>query len=317
MYLLMIGFIFASSVIGVSDLVPGVTLIPGRHVPGTQPDGNTVVFQGHGGLIAVDTGRHIEHTQAIIDLAKEKEEPVSAVVNTHWHLDHIGGNPVVRHAFPKVKVYATSALSDARKGFLANYRKQLVEMIDKSKDPDEQKMYRTEMAIIDSGDALAPDEVITKSGRRTIAGRDFDVHVEHGATAGDIWLYDRKTKTVVAGDLVTVPVPFLDTACPKAWKEGLDHLSAADFSLLVPGHGKPLLREGFEAYRRGFSNLLACAASTRSKDECITGWTTDVASLIGEDDPKFVRAMMSYYVDKLRSGTLCTEPARSAAGETP
>jgi glyoxylase-like metal-dependent hydrolase (beta-lactamase superfamily II) len=301
MHVLAIAFVFASAILGANDLFPGVTLIAGHFVPGTQPDGNTVIFEGRNGLIVVDTGRHREHTTSIIDFAREKEQPVVAVVNTHWHLDHIGGNPVIRREFPAARVMATGALEEARKGFLANYRRQLTEMIEKSKDPEEQKPWRAEVAIIDSGAALAPDEVISKSGRRSIAGRDFDVHIEHGATAGDIWLFDRKTRTVVAGDLVTLPAPFLDTACPAAWMEGLDHVAKVPFSTLVPGHGKPMTRADFELYHHGFSALVKCASSQRPKDECIAGWMTGVAPLIAADDPKFVRSLMSYYVDVLRS----------------
>jgi glyoxylase-like metal-dependent hydrolase (beta-lactamase superfamily II) len=301
MHVLTIAFVFASAILGTDELVPGVTLISGHFVPGTQPDGNSVVFEGRDGLIVVDTGRHPEHTKTIVDYAREKERPVVAVVNTHWHLDHIGGNPLVRREFPAVRVLATSALDNARKGFLANYRRQLADMIEKTKDPEEQKPWRAEIAIIDSGAALAPDEVLAKSGRRSIAGRDFDVHIEHAATAGDVWLFDRKTRTVVAGDLVTLPAPFLDTACPSGWKEGLDHLSSAPFSILIPGHGKPMTRADFELYRRGFDDLLKCASSQHAREDCVGGWMTDLAPLIAGDDPKFVRSLMSYYVDVLRS----------------
>jgi glyoxylase-like metal-dependent hydrolase (beta-lactamase superfamily II) len=300
MNVLPIAFVFASSILGVNDLAPGVTLLAGRFVPGGQPDGNTVVFDGRDGLIVIDTGRLVEHTKNIVALAREKEQRVTAIVNTHWHLDHIGGNRILRKEFPGVRIHATAAFQDARKGFLANYRRQLVEMIDKSKNAEEQQTWRTEVALIDSGDVLAPDEVVAAPGRRTIAGRDFDVHVESGATAGDIWLLDRKTRTLVAGDLVTLPAPFLDTASPAGWKTALDHIAATEFAMLVPGHGKPMTRAQFETYRSGFNELLACAASTRTKDECVAGWTTAVASLLADDDPKFVRGMMSYYVDVLR-----------------
>src|SRR4051812_18653316 len=102
-----------------------VDLIPGRFVPGVQPDGNTIVFSAPRGLIIIDTGRHPEHTNAILDFAKESKRPVAAVINTHWHLDHIGGNPLVRRSYPDARVYASGALADARTGFLADYRKQL------------------------------------------------------------------------------------------------------------------------------------------------------------------------------------------------
>jgi len=46
-------------------------------------------------------------------------------VNSLWHLDHVGGNVLLRKAYPAARVYASSAIEDAMHGFLANYRAQL------------------------------------------------------------------------------------------------------------------------------------------------------------------------------------------------
>ncbi len=294
--ILLVSFL-ACSAFANTEIAPNVVFIQGSFVPGTQPDGNSIVFKASKGLIVVDTGRHPEHTQAILDFAKDAHQPIAAVINTHWHLDHVGGNPVVRREFPAVRIYATSAIDAALKGFLADYRAQLADMLTKTTKPEEQKTWQAEMAIIDSGRALAPDEVVSKSGRKTIAGRKLELHVEHGATAGDLWLFDPATRVVVAGDLVTLPVPFLDTACPSRWKDALDHLSQSDFSVLVPGHGAPMKRQEFETYRKAFSNLLECAASSRTREECVAGWMTDAASFLTDAKPGWVKSMVAYYVD--------------------
>src|SRR6476646_6318439 len=88
-----------------SELAPGVDLIPGRFVAGAQPDGNTVVFAAPDGLVVFDTGRHPEHTQQIVDFASAARKPVVAIVNSHWHLDHVGGNVLLRQKYPSVRVY--------------------------------------------------------------------------------------------------------------------------------------------------------------------------------------------------------------------
>src|SRR5262245_39580508 len=82
-------------------VAPGAHLISGSFEPGRQPDGNTVVLEGRGGLIVFDTGRHASHTQKIIDYARMKNEPVLAIMNSHWHLDHISGNLMLRDIWPK------------------------------------------------------------------------------------------------------------------------------------------------------------------------------------------------------------------------
>lgn len=270
------------------EIVPGVHLIRGNFTPGSQPDGNTIIFTAPDGLVVVDTGRHVEHTQQIVDFAKNAKKPVKAIVNTHWHLDHIGGNVILRREFPEARVYASGALSEALTGFLANYKKQMLEQPDPSK-------FKAEIALIDAGPKLAPDQVVKEPGKLTLGGRAFDVGLENQAvTAGDVWLFDPATGVLVAGDLVTLPVPFLDTACPQKWEASLERLSKVDFELLVPGHGPPLTRRQFATYRKAFSALLACKDE---KAKCADGWMTAIAPLIPAEDVEFTKVLIGYYVE--------------------
>jgi glyoxylase-like metal-dependent hydrolase (beta-lactamase superfamily II) len=300
----------AASIAGATEVARGVYLLPGRFVSGTQPDGNSIVFTAPEGLVVVDTGRHAEHTQRILDFAAGTNRPIRAVVNTHWHLDHIGGNPKVKKAFPESRVFATGAVREALTGFLANYRSQLETMIGELAGKEEQqKPLRAEMAIIDSGAALFPDETLTSTGDREIAGKRLLVGVErHAVTAGDVWIFDRKSGVLAAGDLITLPAPFFDTACAAQWKTSLDNLVATDFRTVVPGHGRVLGRGDVLAYRFAFGRLLECGASARPKSECIDGWISDARTLIAERDEQLARGLIDYYVDNHLRG----DPARNA-----
>ena len=196
-------------------IAPGIDLIPGEFVPNRQPDGNSLIFRTPTGLVVMDSGRHAEHTQRILDYAHQANLPIKAVINSHWHLDHIGGNPRIRAAYPNVQIFASAAIDDAMHGFLAGYRKQLEDAIAQAKDASKTQPWRDEIAIIDAGHVLYPDVIIDKTRTRRITGRDFVLHLEsHAVTAGDVWVFDPKTRVLAAGDLVTLPVPFLDTACP-------------------------------------------------------------------------------------------------------
>ncbi len=284
--------LFLVASISFAEVAPGVDVLRGAFVPGTQPDGNTIIFTTRDGLIVVDTGRHVEHTQRIVDFARAAKKPIVAIVNTHWHLDHTGGNVLLRHEFPNARIYASGAINDALKGFLANYHKQLLEQ-----PPSD--AYRAELALIDAGDKLAPDEVIT--GPRKLDR--LQLQLEHNAaTMGDVWLFDRKTGVLVSGDLVTLPAPFLDTACPAGWKESLDRIAKVKFKVLIPGHGAPMTRAQFESYRTAFNHLLAC----KEKQACIDGWMRDLGTLLPESEQKFTRTLMDHYVDLLKSGRLCS-----------
>jgi glyoxylase-like metal-dependent hydrolase (beta-lactamase superfamily II) len=251
--------------------------------------------------VVVDTGRHPEHTQAVLEFASAARVPIVAVVNTHWHLDHVGGNLLVRSAYPAVRVYASGAIDEALTGFLADYRKQLQSMIDKTPDSEAQKPFRSEIALVDAGPKLAPDLKLAATRDETLGGRKLRIgFVPRAVTAGDLFVFDPRTRVLAAGDLVTLPAPFLDTACPSGWQKALGELAAVDFQTLVPGHGAPMSRQDFVAYRTAFDGLLACAASDEKSGECASGWTASAAALLKDDDPKFVNALLSYYVDLLR-----------------
>ena len=285
------------------ELAPGIHLIPGRFVPGEQPDGNSVVWTAPEGLVVVDSGRHRDHTQAIVDFARAAKLPVAVVVNTHWHLDHLGGNAMLRREFPGVQVLASDAFAGALGGFLARYREDLEGAVAKA-GPEGAANERAELALLDAAPALAPDEVVAASGPRRLAGRELAVTLErHAVTAGDLWLLDRESGVLAAGDLVTLPVPFLDTACPERWRAALDRLASAEFTRLVPGHGPPLDRAGVERYRRAFGTLLDCAASGRSKESCADGWIGDLGPLLPETGQAFARQLLDYYVETVLRAT--------------
>jgi len=283
-----------------SMLAPQTFLIEGETKPNRQPDGNSIVIVAPSGLIVFDTGRHPQHAQALIDFAREQNRPIVAIINSHWHLDHVGGNPRLRAAFPAIAVYASAAIDDARSGFLAEYRAHLVtELPESAKSPDAQQAIRAEIALIDEGAALGPTEVMAKSARPTIAGRALQLNLESNAvTAGDVWVFDPKTRVLLAGDLVTLPAPFFESACPARWRESLSHLEKAPFELLVPGHGAPMHRSQFETYRKAFSELLDCAAGSGEKNACIDGWLSDASALlISSEDASYARALIGYYLE--------------------
>lgn len=280
-------------------------LIGGSFNPFRQPDGNSLILYGPEGAFAIDTGRHPEHLTAIKQGMSGIGMAPVAVINTHWHLDHVSGNPELRAAFPEIKVYATSAIDGALAGFLARtaeaYRKAIAEgNIPVGARAD----IEGDLATIARGAELRPDVIVDESRDMMIAGRPLSLRVAHNAvTERDLWIYDAAEKRAIVGDLVTVPVPFLDTACPEGWLKALDAVAASGAEQVVPGHGPIMDMAEFGAWKSAFADFIACADGQGALESCSDGWLKDAARWIGPD-PSRAEAMAIYYAELIRSGKL-------------
>jgi glyoxylase-like metal-dependent hydrolase (beta-lactamase superfamily II) len=287
------------------EVAPGVWMIPGGIAPGRQPDGNSVAFETPAGLVVVDTGRHGWHRAGIVSLARAQAKPIVAIVNTHWHLDHVSGNPELRMAYPELRVYASDAIDGALGGFLAASARDAAGYLADPQIPESMREdIRADVHTIGQGAALRPDVVIERSGAMTIGGRAFHVHLARQAvTAGDVWLYDEATRLAVLGDLVTLPAPFLDTACPAGWLGALHDVVAVPFEVAVPGHGPLMTRAEVDRYRLGLDAFIACARSDRPEGDCGALWADGVESLLEDvatEKPR-ARRLAEYYVGVLRA----------------
>jgi glyoxylase-like metal-dependent hydrolase (beta-lactamase superfamily II) len=297
----------AAPEIAPQEIAAGVTLLPGSFEPDRGPDGNTIVFDAPDGLVVIDTGRHGWQSDAILDLARTRGRPIAAIVNTHWHLDHSSGNGRVQAVFPNAPVYATNAIDAvlAPGGFLSrNLEGARGMMAGDQLSPVQREEVQIFIDTMAAADDLRPDVVIARDQRLRIAGRRFDVHVTDGAvSAADIWLYDRRTRVVVLGDLVTFPAPFFETACPEAWRAALDEVWATPFRIAIPGHGAPMDRAQFDTYRQAFGAFLVCVASDADASVCASAWSTNIADFIAGDERAQIMApqMAAYYVDFLRA----------------
>lgn len=288
------------------EVASGVHVIRGVVVPGRGPDGNTVIFDAPDGLVVVDTGRHTWHSDAILAFAAARRRPIAAIVNTHWHLDHTSGNVRLKAAYPGARVFATTAVDGAIAdgGFLTRDLDRVKTMVE---NPDLPATTRDEMRIfvatMEARASLRPDVPVNRSAPRRLAGRPLDVRVtDRAVTDADVWLYDEATRVAVLGDLATVPVPYFETACPDRWTATLDEVWATPFETAVPGHGAPLTRGQFDAYRTSLKAFVACARSERPGPECGAEWVTNLSSLIGDDAArrKAIAANLEYYVKYLR-----------------
>jgi glyoxylase-like metal-dependent hydrolase (beta-lactamase superfamily II) len=273
-------------------------LVPGSFAPGRGPDGNSVFLDAPEGLILVDTGRHPEHQETLLAYARARGKPIAAIVNTHWHLDHSGGNAEIRAVYPKAEVYSSNAVEGALTGFFPASRKSAEEFLASGKaGPELAAEIRRDFAAMDDVASLRATRPVTRSGVVRIAGRRLAINLARfAATEGDVWIYDPKAKLLIAGDLVVGPVPFFDTGCPEGWREALTALAETPFVTLIPGHGAPMTKPQFLQWRTAFGNLLDCVVTDRDNDSCIAGWKRDAAAFIPAGDGR-IDGMLGHYLE--------------------
>jgi len=159
--------------------------------------------------------------------------------------------------------------------------------------------FSIDLATYEHGDALKPDVVV--DGVQAIApgGVGLELHLaKDAATAGDVWVYDKATKTVFFGDLVTFPAPFLDTACSQGWSSALAEVEKIPFERAAPGHGPVLARMELVRYHRAFDALVACSKSETTVGACAEAWVESVAEMtkMSDADREQARGMTAYYV---------------------
>ena len=287
------------------EIAADTWLLPGAMLPERGPDGNTVVFAAPDGLVVVDTGRHAWHSDGILAFARERKQPVAAIVNTHWHLDHSSGNGRLKEAYPAARVYTTTAIDRAlaADGFLTrNAEAARRQPPDANASPNRREETAIFLATMAAASQLRPDVAVERASTQSLAGRPLALRVATDAvTDADLWLYDEATGVAVLGDLVTVPAPFFETACPARWQAALDEVWATPFRIAVPGHGNPMSRDEFDRYRKAFGAFRACAASDAPPAACADAWTRDVEPFLTDARSRTQAAEFgAYYVTFLR-----------------
>jgi glyoxylase-like metal-dependent hydrolase (beta-lactamase superfamily II) len=202
-------------------------------IPGAG--GNTTVFVTQGGVVLVDT-KLPNNGEAIMNQVRTvTDKPVSTIINTHTHPDHIGSNDyfhveVVTH-------------ENTRKWMAANSR-------------------------VASNPVAMPDRTFTD--RMTLGSGDDRIELYYfgaGHTDGDAFIVFPARRAMAAGDLFAWKMaPLID---PKAGGSVLalpDTLEKAEKGIpsvetVIEGHGDVNTWEGFRDYVQ-FNRALVDAATT-------------------------------------------------------
>jgi glyoxylase-like metal-dependent hydrolase (beta-lactamase superfamily II) len=197
-------------------------------------DVNTTVVIGGESALLVDTRASVRQGQELAEQVRRLTAlPVSCVVNTHVHFDHLFGNG----AFPGVPLVAHDSVPEALPGHTARIRG-LYEA--DAEDPHREEVLATE--------PVSPDTTFSSVCATDLGNRLVEVaFLGRGHTEGDVVVRVPDADAVCAGDLVeeSGPPAYGVDSWPLEWGLTLEQLSnlLGRSTVVVPGHGAPVGKE--------------------------------------------------------------------------
>jgi cyclase len=236
----------------INKLAPDVYTVTWALTPGSPAIGNSTFIIGDTDVVVVDSGFSRSAGEAILGALRQiTTKPVSMVINTHWHGDHIFGNQVFRAAFPAARFAAHPA---TREGIITgevDYREanrpktearraELLAKITRS-DDENRELARTEWQIDAwQGDYVLPELLVDQHLTVMQGARRIELlHLGHANTKGDLVVHLPAERILINGDMAITPVPFGFFSSPRPWIQTLDRLAGLDAATIVPGHGPP------------------------------------------------------------------------------
>jgi quinoprotein relay system zinc metallohydrolase 2 len=214
-----------------SEPRPGVFVHIGRplalDVPGHDDIANIGFIVGDECVAVIDTGGSVSIGRELrAAVGKHTSLPICYVINTHVHVDHVLGNAAFKNDRPSFVGHAA-----------------LVDAISRSRDFFV-KEYASDMDSPPTADqVVGPDRLVERELTLDLGGRQLALRAWPKAhTDCDVTIYDAKTGTLWAGDLLfRERLPALDGSV-KGWLSALDELNGLKVKLAVPGHG-PITRD--------------------------------------------------------------------------
>lgn len=252
----------------IETLAPGVHAAIRTDPPGLMVDANCLFIVNDDDVVVVDAPE--ASADLIAALKGITDKPVSHLINTHWHDDHVIGNATWRKAWPGIRFIAHPSLRDYLPGTGARNRAgmiagapqaaaQMQKQLDAGKNlagkpisDEERTSYASDIALVayymkvvpGTADVL-PDlategDLILQRGTRRIEIR----RAGRGHTEADLVVWLPQERILATGDLVVWPVPLVgsDQSHVADWAGTLDALLALKPVLIVPGHG-PVQRD--------------------------------------------------------------------------
>ncbi len=210
------------------------------HGDGTMGLANSALVLDGAEALVVDTMLLPEMARDLVGELTRRGARPAAVLNTHFHVDHVGGNALFR-GVPLVAHPTAAGIVSSLVGRTAELR-QLV------------PRFGAELSTLD----VQPPEPALAS---FVPPRGAQVLVRAPAhSPADVALWFPAERVLVAGDLsFNRVVPLAVHGEVSAWVAALDDLVALEPVTVLAGHGPPATVEDLRALRQYLAGVLAAA----------------------------------------------------------
>ena len=258
-------------------------------LPGTNGNGsNNVVIVNDRDLVLVDDGTTPAAARAFLeDIKLISNKPVSAVVNTHFHYDHTDGNSVfgpdvqiIAHEYVRTAILNFNVLerepfttSQATRlpALVASLRQQVAAEKDSARKSQLTKQLASAESMNQQLKEIKPTAPnVTYSSRMTLHKGNREIQLlflGRGHTGGDTFVYLPRERIVCTGDMDEgARVAYMGDAFFDEWIASLKALKKLDFTLVLPGHGRPFRdKETITAFQSYLKDLTAQVAKLREQ----------------------------------------------------
>ena len=206
--------------------------------------GNIAMQVGDEGVVLVDTGSAGAASAVLAEVRRITDKPISYIINTHAHPDHVGGNEAIVKASGGQR---TNAGGGAAGLFIQNQNGVFVvahqNVVDRMLLPRPGQTAYPEPAVARSS-FITADKQLFYNGESMQLTWHPNAH-----TDGDVVVYFPRSDVVVAGDIVqTATFPRIDASWEGRLQgliNGLNHvidIAVPDFNQtggtrIIPGHG--------------------------------------------------------------------------------
>jgi glyoxylase-like metal-dependent hydrolase (beta-lactamase superfamily II) len=227
-------------------------------------EGNAVFVVTDRGVVVFDAGGSPAMGQAIVAKVRSvTDQPITHVVISHWHGDHMRGLQALRAAYPQAQIFAHPQARDfivatqdkwltRRVKMVPSIRRAVTEALNKQQDlsgrpllPEERKWLENGLANTDQLDSenrsttyVIPDSTFEERMTLYLGREEVQLlHLGRAHTAGDVVMWLPREGILATGDIVTGPIPLMPSAYTRDYVEVLNRIKRLGFRTLVPGHG--------------------------------------------------------------------------------